>query len=254
MKNLEYTEEHALTYLASLRLGSAPASSIAKEAEIARSTTYNLLSDLSKIGLVSIVEGERKKIFTPNPPEIIHELLKQKKLELRDNITKFEDELDELNTLYKSHSPNFPKVSYYEGEKGLKTALYDTLVTDSESLAICQGHESGKKSVMDEPQFLADYMEQERIRKIRLRQLLQDNSVNRDYKKSTESKDNQIILIPPEPIIKIDHVDKCIYANKVSYISHDNMIAVIIEDKSIANAERALFERLWRFYSKRKSK
>ncbi|MDD3647686.1 MAG: helix-turn-helix domain-containing protein [Candidatus Dojkabacteria bacterium] len=253
MISLELSAEHALTYTASLKIGSAPASTISKETKVPRSTTYNLLNDLSKIGLVSIVDGERKKIFTPNPPEILLDLLKQKRNELKSNIVKFESELEELSTLYKSHSPQFPKVTYFEGEKGLKTALYDTLVAETESLAICQGHETGKESIMDEPQFLADYMEQERIRKIKLRQLLQDNSVNRDYKIKTESGRNQIILIPPEPIIKIDHVDKCIYANKVSYISHDNLIAVITEDKTIANAERALFERLWRFYSKEKN-
>jgi hypothetical protein len=77
--------------------------------------------------------------------------------------------------------------------------------------------------------------------------LLEDSSASREYLKRYGSKKHQIVITPKVRTKALKHVDKRIY-NKVAYISHDSKVGVIIEDESLANYERILFEQLWQKY------
>jgi sugar-specific transcriptional regulator TrmB len=245
--------EHSKVYLASLYLGMSPASLIAKKALLPRSTTYGLLNDLTKLGLISAVKEETKLIYSPTSPEHLEFLLREKKNHLQSNIEKLENNLQPLLNTFSEHQSKFPKVRFHEGEIGLKTVLYDCLSAD-ELLVICQGSVSFPEddSLENEPQYLKDFIFQSQIRKLKTREILQDCPSAQEYKQKYESNFDQIIIIPENKENKFDHVDKQIYGNKIAYISHDNLIGVIIEDETLAAHERAQFEILWKFYKNQK--
>lgn len=247
LKDLSLSTDHACVYLASLVLGSSPASLIAKQTGLPRSTTYGLLRDLAKIGLISEVKEETKIIFTPTPPERLIELVKQKQNELKLTADNLDVELPKLLDVFNSNQAHFPKVRFYQGEAGLKTVYYDSLTAD-EILYLCQGTDKNQQSRDQDPQYLKDYIEELLARKIKTRELLQDNPISREYQKDYNSQINQIVIIPKNPENKFDHVDKYIYQNKIAYVSHDNLIGVIIEDETLAQNERLQFEALWDYY------
>lgn len=247
-EKLNLSPEHARVYQASLESGPSPASSLAKKAQVPRSTCYGLLYDLTKKGLVSSVKDETKKIFSPAPPERLRGLLAEKEADLRRELVETSKQLPQLKTLFESHKPQFPKVRFYEGAEGLKTVYYDALSAD-EILVICQGSPKTQTSLKDDPQYLKDFIRECASRKIPTRELLEDNPAVREYKKKHGSGVHQIIITPRNPKTRFGHVDKHIYQDKVAYISHDNLVGVIIEDQTLAESERALFEALWNYYS-----
>ena len=80
---LNLTVDHASVYLSLLELGEAPASNIAGMSKLPRSTTYLLLEELKKCGLVNESRSETKKYFTPVSPERLKDLLDEKAREIR---------------------------------------------------------------------------------------------------------------------------------------------------------------------------
>ncbi len=247
-RQLNLSPDHASVYLACLEEGSAPASQIAKRSKVPRSTTYGLLDDLVKQGLISCVTVENTKNFTSESPERLHLLLSEKASEVDRNLGKLSKDLPFLNVLHRSHEPQFPKIRFYEGEGGLETVYYKALKSD-EILIISQGSADVQTSLSDDPDYLKDFIEQVGSRKIPTRELLEENPAVREYKEKYSSANHEIIVMPSNPQTAFGHVDKHIYMNKVAYISHDNLVAVVIEDETVAEHERAQFESLWDYYS-----
>lgn len=254
-RELKLSDEHAQVYLACLESGTAPASLIAKKARLPRSSVYYLLEDLVKIGLVSLIEGEGKKIFMPAPPQVLTDLTSQKQKSLQNYIQRFELELPKLQSLFARKQPQFPSVSFFQGEAGLKTVYYDALAA-SEILIICQGSSSIQTSLADDPQYLKDFIRECTLRKIPTRELLQDTPAAREYQKKYQSRTHQIIIthltshFPPP---KFGHVDKHIYQAKLAFIAHDSLVGIIIEDETLFQSERVLFETLWKYYQDKKN-
>ncbi len=247
LQSLQYTADESRVYLACLTLGTSPASAIARNVKLPRSTTYLILDSLCKKGLVSQVKEETKKMYSPTAPDKIADLFNTHINQLQNSKKKFMDNLSQLNSLYNSHNPIFPKVRFYTGDDGLKTVLYDSL-SASEILCICQGSISFESSLDDDPQYLKDYMEQINLRNIKTREILQDTPATLEYKVKYESPIHQLVISPRNINSPFGHVDKNIYANKISYISHDNKVGIIIDDETLAAAEKSQFETLWKMY------
>ena len=73
-----------------------------------------------------------------------------------------------------------------------------------------------------------------------------DNKASIQYKKRDAKELRTTYLVPQEqfPI----HIEKNIVGNKVAFFSQENekLIATIIENKLIADTERAIFELAWK--------
>lgn len=240
-------------YSAVLESGAAPASLIAKKAKLPRSSVYYLLEDLVKIGLVSLIEGESKKIFSPAPPQALMDLATKKQKDLTINIDALNRELPKLQSLFTIRQPQFPSVSFFQGEQGLKTVYYDALAA-SEILIICQGSSIIQTSLADDPQYLKDFIQECTLRKVPSRELLQDTPAAREYQKRYHSKTHQIIITPLASNLSplnFGHVDKHIYQDKVAFIAHDSLVGIIIEDETLFQSEKAIFEVLWSYFLKK---
>lgn len=243
--NLGLKEEHLKVYAANLSLGSSGAGGISKKSLLPRSTAYLILEDLKKFGLVSQAKTESKIIFTPENPKQILSLLEGKEKSINDSKDAILESLSVLEAEYFGNKPKFPKVRFYEGAGGLKVVYYDCL-SAPELLVLCQGSFYVETSLKDDPQYLKDFIEEAASRRLKCRELLEDTPATREYKKKYESETDLIRLLPSISQNKIGHVDKHIYDGKIAYISHDNLIGVIIEDRSLYEAEKAIFEVLWK--------
>jgi sugar-specific transcriptional regulator TrmB len=79
LKLLGLNDVDIKVYLSLLKLGAAPASDIAKRAEIPRASVYDILERLEQEGLVSYSVKDFKKYFSPSGPRQLLKLLNIKR-------------------------------------------------------------------------------------------------------------------------------------------------------------------------------
>lgn len=180
-------------------------------------------------------------------PQRLQAILSQKQKEIQAYEEQLILSIPELLTVYNSHQQVSPKVKSYIGEEGLKTIYYDSL-NAKEILCICQGSDGNQQALSMDPQYLKDFIEETIIREIPTKEILEDTPTVREYEKRYQSKVHQIFISPKVTKGSFMHVDKNIYGDKVAYISHDNLVGILIEDKTIARYESQQFEILWNFY------
>ena len=99
-------------YLACLEMGGATAYLIAKKTCLKRPTTYDIINQLMKEGLVHKALKGHIKYYSPADPEVL--LVKAKERE-----TKIRSIMGGLQNLY--NSPKIkPFIKYFEGKEGIK--------------------------------------------------------------------------------------------------------------------------------------
>lgn len=245
---LGFNPFHAQVYLSCMRFGKSSASSIAKQVTLPRSSVYGILRDLVQSGLISEIKEETKLIFSAAPPAYVQLLLKTKAMQVQEVDKKLNQLLPTLTQAYQSSLPQTPKTQFFQGEDGLRTTLYDNL-TAQEVFVICEGNTKGQVSLTEDPAYLKAYIHETIIRGIHTKELLQHTPATLEYQQTYASEKHQIILVPQNPNQIVKHVDKYLYTNKIAYVSHDNLVGVIIEDETLSALEKSQFEKLWQFYT-----
>lgn len=71
LSNYGFYDKEAKIYLTMLELGSSIASTIARRAEINRGTTYSILEDLKRRGIVQDMIKDKVKYYSAISPEIL---------------------------------------------------------------------------------------------------------------------------------------------------------------------------------------
>lgn len=245
---INLTSDHASVYLSLLELGEASASSIAKMSKLPRSTTYLLLDELKKSGLISEDAGGLKKYFTPVSPERLKDLLDEKAREVRRIDLDLRTNFAVVETLFENHRSSFPKVRFYEGENGLKIVYFDSLWA-AEIFIIDQGN-----GEMFDPEaapgFVKEFIREVTEREISIREIVEETPPALEYAKRYKTKTHEIAIMPEASRGVPGDSVKLIYADKIAYISFDHLTAVVIEDAVLAEGERATFELLWRQFNK----
>jgi predicted DNA-binding transcriptional regulator len=115
LKSIGLEDKEAKIYLALLKFGQANVSDIADEAGIKRPTTYVVLDELRKKGLVLKIPHAKKTIFAAKTPDEFFD-------QTIANINQFEKILPKLRSM--NPSKKAIKTIYFEGTDGLKEALY----------------------------------------------------------------------------------------------------------------------------------
>jgi sugar-specific transcriptional regulator TrmB len=241
--NLGLTDQHSLLYFSLLELGKATYMDLAKKTGIPRSSCYEYIPDLVKLGLVSEVVEGKKRFLIAESPEKLFVLLKEKGSNINNDIKKFEGELPSLLSQFNSITDR-PSVKFYKGVEGIKTIFDDTLKEKEEMLVLCQGDRPDLRDKED-PKYLADYIKEFKKNKCKSREIIEDRGTAREYLKKYGDEDQKIKLSPPLKRDDMTHIDKIVYGNKVAIIAFDEERAVLIEDKYMALNERVTFDVLW---------
>ena len=127
LEKLGLTSAEISIYLAGLKLGPQSATSLAREAKIARSLTYHYLSKLTEKGLVHKTDKDGKINFVVEAPSQLEAFIEKK----RENLNEIEVDLKQLLpqlqaiTTQKSQSPL--SLHLYEGIEGAEQAVLETL-------------------------------------------------------------------------------------------------------------------------------
>ena len=126
LQNYGLSEKEARIYLTTLELGTSIASTIARRAELNRATTYTLLEDLKRDGIVNETTKEGVKYYSVISPDILLKQLEQK-------YESFKDKVPELLALAEKFG-NKPRIQFFEGLEGVKKMYGDLLTSTTEPI------------------------------------------------------------------------------------------------------------------------
>lgn len=132
------TEKEAQAYLVCLKVGTNPASVIAKHAELNRCTTYSVLESLMKKGLIYQIEKNNIRYFTAVEPHRLLGYLEEKQRDLSFYKNEISMRLQEFDSLQHPHQI-VPKLKSYSGKSRIKK-LYNEALNEPYLLINAQAH------------------------------------------------------------------------------------------------------------------
>ena len=236
-KNLELlglSRKGAALYLAALNLGSAPMSQLAKQAKLKRSTAYQIFTVLEKRGIMGSFKMRSGMQFGAMSPDTLYSLRKK---ELAD----FSSVLPQFKALEEKQGTQ-PKLTYFEGKDGYRTALEDSLLRPNNVLRHI-GSLTDSHMTLDERYDLDHYLPTRIKQGIRI-QCLYFPDIKEHIKERDHAKELREIRYLPDSYWF--HGSTLIYDDKVVILSGSKeMMTVVIESETIAEAERQKFDLFW---------
>ena len=134
---LGISKTEATLYLALADAGKAPASVLARNLGLPRSTVYTGLESLVKRGLVIKEELAEAALYSANSVASVKEMVEQEKLQLNQSIATKEAAANELLPLlevhFKGRNYSIPQLEFFEGRSGIERMLnqYESIWQES---------------------------------------------------------------------------------------------------------------------------
>ena len=249
LQKIGLSEKDSEVYLACLELGTQPASVIARKAGLKRPTTYLILEELLKKGLVSEYTGSNVKFFTAVSPDYLLNYIEKQRRELTSHQRELEQFLPQFLSLSNPYSLS-PKVRFYEGMAGIEKVMNDTL-SSTEKLR-CYSTMDAWFARPDTKEYITWYAKQRMERKIPVNSINTDTPVSRKYVEEDYPVPNanrelsHFRWLPKDIQIFSNEIN--IYDNKVSIacLGKNELLGIIIESESIAQTQKSIFEVAWR--------
>ena len=236
---LDCTPKEIRLFTASYKHGPANSSELAKLAKLQRSTCYIVAEQLLKKGLLTQDFGQYNKKLTAIDPQTLIRLLKTKQRQVGRSTLQIEDHLSELTQAYNTPEA-LPRVVSYRGPNGLLAVWKEILASQTEVL-LWTNQETQYQVFpkKQHEQFIA-----ERVAKnIAIRVLAIDNPDGRALLASDAANLRQTQLLPPATTFS---AETFIFDNKIAVLDYNtDLIAVVIENSLICQAQKAIFALAW---------
>ncbi|GAA5056442.1 hypothetical protein GCM10023259_039300 [Thermocatellispora tengchongensis] len=228
-------------YLAVLRRGRATVAEAAREANVSRTSGYDIARRLQARGLVSRVESDpgesedlrtRSHLVAGDPVQLQEEWAMRRRV--------LDDLVPQLRALF-SASRARPKVRYLEGAQGIRTALFETLEWDSPIRGILS-----MRDLMTVPgeSAMADYIAGRRERELVLKVI---RTRDHDWPGGwlTSARDYRVVKHAPT---EYEFTMTSVIGSRevVTLSSARETFAMVIESEEYAEMQRNFFEVLWR--------
>lgn len=235
---LGLSEKEAKVYVASLEIGAATSDELAKHAKLNRSTTYVLLQELMKTGLVSTFKKGKKTFFAPESPHNLTQIIERRRQELDEQKNLLQSFVPELLSLYTTSGVR-PIVRSFEGKGGLITMRNEVLKTKTKSKEIHVALAYDNMRALFTDAELMDFSS--RRAKLGIK----------SYALYTKTGDD-VVLTKLQELKRVDKdkfpftSDIYIFGDSVAFASYGKDIAgVIIESPSLAETMRSVFSVAW---------
>lgn len=250
LQQIGLTDHEATIYTFLIERGRATAQQIYTKTGIHRVTTYNVLENLTKKGLVSVMDTEKKRVFQPESPHKLIDMLNRKEEELervkntlKENEERLKQFLPTLEIAYQSLGER-PKVKFMEGAEGLQSIREDIIQETSKSKIPIYEIFSEEITKLIDTKIGLDFPSKDKVNKMMMEEKLAVNLIY-TYKQKEYSDDfytaQQERNYVPYAQYPID-ADITVYGDSVSIISSlGNMSSVTIENREVANTIRTLF-------------
>lgn len=222
-------------YLACLEMGGATAYRIAKKTGFKRPTTYDIINQLMKEGLVHKLIKGKIKYYSPADPNVLLARAKEREEKIKSIMTS-------LQSLYNSPKTK-PLIRYFEGKEGIKEMYEDSLRSlrkGDEILAYV-----GDDVYRDMPEYLEKYIKQRIEKGIRVRGIYKEAILAKKYMEKNQEQLREVKILSEKNFLISNEID--IYKNKIAIASYGKeMFGMIIESEEISRAQKAIFELAWK--------
>ena len=232
------SEKEAKVYISLLELGTSLVTDVAKKSGINRSTAYVILESLAKHGLVSITERKNIRLYTPAPPERLVQNLEEKSRRAVELVGIAKSILPELKSFFSGSGPK-PKIQFFEGTEGIKSAYEDTL-TSSEQIRAFASIESMHATL---PGFFPDYYHRRAAKRIPIKAIFPDTPEARTRVAKNKEEMRETRLVPVDTFSFTPEIN--VYDNKIIFMSLKERFALVIESEELADALKKVFELAW---------
>ncbi|MFA7654113.1 MAG: helix-turn-helix domain-containing protein [Candidatus Magasanikbacteria bacterium] len=223
-------DKQAAVYLASLELGTATVGEVAKKANIKRTSVYNFLPEMKTQGLISEIKKGRTSLIIPSDPQILI-------ARAQENLKNVKSALPELLGLFNLPAHK-PKVKFYEGVEGIKTA-YQDILDMGETIYGFSDYE--KMFALMPTDYLWTFPAGRVEKKIKFYCIAQDGPMGQQVKQKDKTQLRETRLVKTDFETEIN-----IYGNKVAMMSFRRPgAAVIIEDSAIAKTLKSVWKAWW---------
>jgi len=231
LEEIGLNKKEAKIYLATLELGETTIARIAQKSGLKRTSIYNILDDLKRKGLISSSKGGRKNYYFAQDPKKLEARIKQR----TKTIEEIMPELLSITNLIDKK----PKVRYYEGREEMKEIYEDTLNYSDQEIKIW----IPENTISSYDNYWKDYYIPKRLeKKIIVKAIAPLTAVTKKFK-SEDKKQLRITKISKTNFIEAELM---LYGtNKISIVSFDEMMGLLIESKKLFNTLKGLFEVHW---------
>jgi HTH-type transcriptional regulator, sugar sensing transcriptional regulator len=237
LRQLGFSEREIKTYLVLLAAGPGPVRRIAKDAELARSATQDALVGLEKRHLVRSYRKHKKEFFSAEDPETLMAVAERQEQSISTLKRGLTEALPELRSLY-AHGGSRPTVKYFEGAKGVALILEDVLRVmggqENKMYRVCSSLALRDQLYKEFPHFTKERIE----RHVSVRVIAAGSG-------GEEQPFSERRWLPKGVV---SPTYKLIFGPKTAFISlgaDGAPLGVLIEDESVAETERIIFDRLW---------
>ncbi|MFC1801544.1 TrmB family transcriptional regulator [Nanoarchaeota archaeon] len=225
LEQIGLSHNETKAYLALLKLGSASAGKISKEASVDRSATYDSLKRLLEKGVISYNVVAGKKVFRAIDPQNLVNFLKEKQ-DLAERV------MPQLTGMFKLPKEKHDVTLYY-GLKGIKSIFQDIIRTGKDNLMFGSEGQFGERM----PYYAPLFLKQKKEKGIKTRAIVR---IGRKSGSRSLTERRYIEKKTVSPVVTN------IYGNKIAIIVwSDTPEGVIIENKQAADSYREFFEVMW---------
>ncbi len=233
---LGLSDKEAKIYLATLKLGSAPAAKIAQTAELNRPTTYVILEKLAQLGLVTVFDKGKIQYFTAEDPDQLFSMAEQEKRAIEDRVAELKERLPEFKALFAR--ADRPRVLLYDSARAADDYFYNRLqkgeqvfaFTDLDSLTAAG---EDKK----EPQL--------RLSKKITSKVIYTRSAGPVVNATSTDELREARFVPRERF-PFESVISCAPSSGVIFLSDKKThTTVVIENKQLSQSFKAIFDLVW---------
>jgi len=229
LNKIGLTDKEAKVYLTLLELQETIPSVISRRSGIKRPTTYVILEQLQKRGLCSHVRKGRTLYYRALNP---HALLEDQ----YNKYSELEKAMPELVSLHEKYVVT-PQMTVYEGAEGVIKIMNDTLHTSTGLLCWADVTVAVDGLSAD---FYESYIKTKVERGVWLKGVFCYDSAALRFKKKGREELREVYLVPKEKFPFKNEIN--IYDDKVAIVSYEEKVGVIIQNKTIADTQRAIFD------------
>lgn len=248
LESLGLSQKEVDVYLLLLQMGTSAASVLGRRLKIPPSTAQYTCQQLTKKGLVRMVQRSNTYLFSAEPPRRLMALVAEERSKIESKEKMVEDMVNELEKVM-NPNPVLPKVRFFEGYEGVIDA-YEELIEDldGESEVLCYAQPLEHTPEHRRHKALVDKMQKAFIAKrVYTRVIMPATEQALKYQKD-EKKNLEEHRFVPEDTFNVMPTEIVLCKDKMYCISMHGtfMFATIMQNADVVTMQRAIFEMAWK--------
>ncbi len=234
LQTLGLSDKESAVYLALLQLGRGSAYSIAAKSGLKNPTTYVILDELIKKGLVQRVPRVRKQLYVALSPEQAFGAAEEK-------LSVAKQMLPQLLALTKGEGTRV-SAAYFEGLEGVKQMMEFGL-KEAAGGEVVGFYAIAPENNSELNEYFKEWNDKRKKLRIKMRGIAPEHKSLSEYRKDDVAMDREFRTVPFEQFsseIAIDATDSVVRIH-----DYKNLQGVVIENREVAKTVKEIFEMVW---------